>query len=273
MVFATEEPNTVADNIWQLVSANLAARDNRPATSSEPASVKEIIEHRPLPARPVEQTSQASKNTGPSLENISGLCLQRLETSRLITCEQSPGTGAKYHVPLSLKPSIQKHYLEAMDAIYEMHTKISQKLNSKAQDAAASVLPLATNSNASISASDEAVESMIIRLLSDELPEARQAGKNLLEQTQNGLSNLEEMQTKVAHKTSTTEAVRSSTRANSSSSTRPPSRAPSLSTASPRSRLTRERGCCWSAIGRNSSRSTQEGRSPSWPPPVPTPPS
>jgi len=50
VVFATDPPATVADNIWQLVSAELAIREPaQAAAATPPTSVKEIIDHKQLP--------------------------------------------------------------------------------------------------------------------------------------------------------------------------------------------------------------------------------
>jgi dTMP kinase len=63
VVFATDDTATVADNIWKLVSSNLAVRSNAQASTSEPASVKEIIESHPIPTKETPKTEQqAAKN-------------------------------------------------------------------------------------------------------------------------------------------------------------------------------------------------------------------
>lgn len=52
VIFATDEPNIVADNIWKLVSGNLAVRDHsEPAPVEPPVSIKEIIEQKTLPPK------------------------------------------------------------------------------------------------------------------------------------------------------------------------------------------------------------------------------
>ena len=55
VVFASEDKQTVADNIWKLVAAELAVRDSKVDQVSEPVSVKEIIEQKaaPVPAQTV----------------------------------------------------------------------------------------------------------------------------------------------------------------------------------------------------------------------------
>jgi thymidylate synthase ThyX len=52
----------------------------------------------------------------------------------------------------------------------------------QACDAIRAVLPVATKSTVGIFASGQALESLIMHLLSDELPEAKQVGKKLLDE-------------------------------------------------------------------------------------------
>lgn len=123
VVFATDDPSTVADNIWKLVSQALAVRQpSRQLAIAAPAvSVKEIIaqktlEHQqpeqpaesepiklPAPDTPAQDTSpiMATQAYGDTAQlQLSGACLtveaassllvQRLASKRRVTCPEPP---------------------------------------------------------------------------------------------------------------------------------------------------------------------------------------
>lgn len=150
------------------------------------------------------------------VENASNLLTKKLEWGRLaayleqstryIYFDQKDRNGQyRYYVPEHLKDDLKKQYKQAMDGIFETYSKMVRELteyvrsNSKvpqserdvawkgatkaqACDAIRGVLPVATKSTVGIFASGQAVESLIMHLLSDELPEARAVGQSLLEQ-------------------------------------------------------------------------------------------
>lgn len=150
------------------------------------------------------------------VENASNLLTKKLEWGRLasyleqstryIYFDQKDSKGHyRYHVPEDLKPSVKKQYKEAMDAIFELYSVMVRKLTehvransdtpekerdvawkgatrAQACDAIRAVLPVATKSTVGIFASGQALESLIMHLQSDDLPEARTTGKQLLEQ-------------------------------------------------------------------------------------------
>lgn len=67
IVFATDEPEVVADNIWKLVSESLAIRTKSQAASSQAASIKQIIDQKTEPPIPklkgsAESTNRLTKN-------------------------------------------------------------------------------------------------------------------------------------------------------------------------------------------------------------------
>lgn len=149
------------------------------------------------------------------VENASNLLTKKLEWGRLaayleqstryIYFDQKDKDGRyRYFVP-ELKPILRKEYKQAMDSIFEIYSKMVRQLTdyvrsassvpeserdvawkgaTKAQacDAIRGVLPVATKSTVGIFASGQAVENLIMHLLSDELPEARAVGQSLLEQ-------------------------------------------------------------------------------------------
>jgi thymidylate synthase ThyX len=109
-----------------------------------------------------------------------------------------------YYVPTELTPEIRGQYVSSMDMIFnsyssmvrglteylrKKHPEPSEKseriawMNStraQACDAVRTVLPAATRSTVGIVSSCQAAESLIIHLLSDPLPEARQVGQQIL---------------------------------------------------------------------------------------------
>ncbi len=323
VVFATDEPEAVADSIWKLVSAELAIRPERQASAvTSPASVKEVIEqkHLPAPHEPPIQAAQESsapaaedlasdeplveKNEdgvfsvteagkayldqavtsvdgnvyaftdklGPVtiaaamarlsrrgddmritildefagkvgqdekllervitaygddsvqqlaglhvvVENASNLLTKKLEWGRLaayleqstryIYFDQKDANGRyRYHTPDYLKANVKKQYNQAMDTIFDLYSTMVRNLTdhiraasktpekerdiawkgatrAQACDAIRPVLPVATKSTVGIFASGQALESLIMHLLSDKLPEAQATGQDLLKQ-------------------------------------------------------------------------------------------
>ena len=150
------------------------------------------------------------------VENASNLLTKKLEWGRLaayleqstryIYFDQKSADGQyRYHVPEHFKPSLKRQYREAMDAIFDNYSSMVHSLTdyvrnkstvpeaerdiawqgatrAQACDAARAVLPVATRSTVGIYASGQALESLIMHLLSDELAEARLTGQSLLEE-------------------------------------------------------------------------------------------
>ena len=150
------------------------------------------------------------------VENASNLLTKKLEWGRLaayleqstryIYFDQKDANGNyRYYTPEHFKPQVKKQYDEAMDAIFKHYSYMVRKLTdhirnasdtpekerdiawkgatrAQACDAIRAVLPVATKSTVGIFASGQALESLIMHLQSDELPEARDTGLKLLEQ-------------------------------------------------------------------------------------------
>lgn len=150
------------------------------------------------------------------VEDASNLLTKKLEWGRLASyLEQSTRyiyydekdlDGAyRYVTPEQLDPATAKAYRQAMDAIFDRYSRMVRQLtehvrqNSKtpaaerdiawkgatraqACDAVRTVLPVAAKSTVGIYASGQALESLILRLLADELPEAKQTGTRLLQE-------------------------------------------------------------------------------------------
>lgn len=150
------------------------------------------------------------------VENASNLLTKKLEWGRLaayleqstryIYFDQKDAEGKyRYYVPTSLDKNVRSRYVQAMDAIFDIYSELVAKLTdyirttsstpkaerdgawksaTKAQacDAVRSLLPVGTKSTVGIFASGQALEQLIMRLLADELPEARQVGQQILDE-------------------------------------------------------------------------------------------
>lgn len=150
------------------------------------------------------------------VENASNLLTKKLEWGRLaayleqstryIYFDQRDQHGNyRYYVPPQLDATTKNTYCEVMDDIFDVYSDIVHRLTdyvtansstptderdlawkgavrAQACDAARAVLPVATKSTVGIFASGQALESLIMHLLSDELAEARTVGQQLLEE-------------------------------------------------------------------------------------------
>ena len=150
------------------------------------------------------------------VENASNLLTKKLEWGRLaayleqstryIYYDKKDKNGKyKYYTPEYLKPNIKKQYDEAMHTIFELYSTMVRQLTdhvrgnssvpekerdiawkgatrAQACDVARAVLPVAVKSTVGIFASGQALESLIMHLQSDDLPEARKVGDELLKQ-------------------------------------------------------------------------------------------
>ncbi len=151
------------------------------------------------------------------VEGASNLLSKKLEWGRLaayleqstryIFFDQKDAKGHyKYHVPKHLDKETKKLYRQGMNEIFDNYSKMVRELTdyvrresqvpsaerdiawkgaTKAQacDAVRPVLPVATKSTVGIYASGQALESLIMHLLSDNLPEAKQVGQKILEES------------------------------------------------------------------------------------------
>ncbi len=156
------------------------------------------------------------------VENASNLLTKKLEWGRLASyLEQSTryiyfdqkdvADKYRYHTPTHFKPKVKKQYNEAMDAIFDLYSEMVRALTdhirnnssvpkkerdaawkgatrAQACDAIRPVLPVATKSTVGIYASGQALESLIMHLQSDELPEARATGQDMLKQCRQVMS-------------------------------------------------------------------------------------
>ena len=150
------------------------------------------------------------------VENASNILTKKLEWGRLaayleqstryIYFDQKDANGKyRYYTPDHFKPTVKKQYNQAMDTVFELYSTMARHITeyletnsstpkserdtawrgairAQACDAIRPVLPVATKSTVGIFASGQALESLIMHLLADDLPEARQTGQDMLVQ-------------------------------------------------------------------------------------------
>ena len=150
------------------------------------------------------------------VENASNILTKKLEWGRLasyleqstryIYFDQKDSSGKyKYFVPKNLSPGVRRHYINSINTIFATYSEIVRELTdyvrknsgvpekeqdgawkgatrAQACDAARALLPVATKSTVGIYASGQAIESLIMHLMSDDLLEARTTGERLLKE-------------------------------------------------------------------------------------------
>jgi thymidylate synthase ThyX len=150
------------------------------------------------------------------VENASNLLTKKLEWGRLasyleqstryIFFDQKNKAGKyRYYTPEHFNVKIKDTYNKKMDHIFDIYSEIVHKLTdyvrknsnvptseqdgawkgatrAQACDAVRPVLPVATTSTVGIYASGQALESLIMHLLADDVPEAQNVGQQLLDE-------------------------------------------------------------------------------------------
>lgn len=150
------------------------------------------------------------------VENASNILTKKLEWGRLaayleqstryIYFDQKDSTGNyRYYTPEHFPADVKKEYQRVMNEIFDLYSDMVHQLTEHIQresdtpmnerdaawrsairaqacDAVRPTLPVATKSTVGIYASGQALESLIMHLQSDELPEARIAGEKILEE-------------------------------------------------------------------------------------------
>lgn len=181
-------------------------------------------------------------------ENASNLLTKKLEWGRLaayleqstryIYFDQKDTDGNyRYHTPTHFDDTTKASYIHAMDRIFDKYSEMVHKLTTYVQDqsstpveerdiawkgatraqacdAIRAVLPVATKSTVGVYASGQALESLIMHLLSDPLPEAVTAGNALLKEARKVLPTFLERADKpdrggalIAYRANTAKAV------------------------------------------------------------------
>ncbi|HYH75504.1 MAG TPA: FAD-dependent thymidylate synthase [Candidatus Saccharimonadales bacterium] len=150
------------------------------------------------------------------VENASNLLTKKLEwgrmasyleqSTRYIYFDQKDQNGKyRYYTPEYLPQHVRNQYNQYMDQIFDIYSELVHTLTkyitdnstvpqnerdgafrgavrAQACDAVRPLLPVATTSTVGIFASGQALESLIMHLLSDPTPEARETGKQMLAQ-------------------------------------------------------------------------------------------
>ena len=156
------------------------------------------------------------------VEGASNLLTKKLEWGRLgayleqstryIYFDQKDENGKyKYYVPEHFDAKTKKKYVEINDQIFDIYSSMVRTLTdfvrsessvpmderdvawqgatrAQACDAIRPVLPVSTKATVGIFASGQALESLIMHLLSDPLPEARETGQKMLKECRKVLS-------------------------------------------------------------------------------------
>lgn len=128
------------------------------------------------------------------------------QSTRYIYFDQKDDKGNyKYFTPASLDAKTAKNYEKTMDQIFDLYSEMAHSLTeyvrsnpkvakkerdfawkgatrAQACDAVRPVLPVSTKSTVGVFASGQALESLIMHLMSDTMPEARETGQKLLEE-------------------------------------------------------------------------------------------
>ncbi len=183
------------------------------------------------------------------VEGASNLLTKKLEWGRLAAyLEQStryiyfdqkdPDGSYKYVIPSSIKGAAKTKYVKVMDEIFDIYSDMVRELTdyvrsnstvpqderdvawqgatrAQACDAIRDTLPVATKATVGIFASGQALESLIMHLLSDELVESRETGQKLLDESRKVMSTFLERADKperggaaIAYRANTREAVK-----------------------------------------------------------------
>ncbi len=156
------------------------------------------------------------------VENASNLLTKKLEWGRLaayleqstryIYFDKKDSQGKyKYYTPDNFDTKTRTLYEEGMNSIFELYSEMVHRLNDHIQkhstvpaetkdaawrnatraqacDAVRPVLPVATQSTVGIFASGQAIENLILHLLSDELIEAQRTGEKVLKEARKTMS-------------------------------------------------------------------------------------
>lgn len=128
------------------------------------------------------------------------------QSTRYIYLDQKDNGGHyNYFIPKNLSQTLQRQYKKILDKIFDNYSEVVRKLaqyisenssvpaaerdiawrgaiRAQACDAARAMLPVATKLTVGIFASAQALESLVMHLLSEDLIEARETGEAILEQ-------------------------------------------------------------------------------------------
>jgi thymidylate kinase/thymidylate synthase ThyX len=213
--------DTIQNMLWEKITPLLppppqleASSKDIPSAAADPApAVSQAVSESEKPASLIREV------TGQHfvVEQASHLLAQRLERSQLAAHldESTSSTdyrqkdtegNYKYYMPKNFSALTTQQYHASMIQIFDLYTEIvaalevylaersetpkearddawKAALRAEACRAANPVLPAATKSNVAVLAFGQALEGLVVSLLSDELPEARDAGEHILRET------------------------------------------------------------------------------------------
>jgi len=150
------------------------------------------------------------------IEKASNLLTKKLEWGRLAAYleqstryiyfdEKDENGKYRYHIPANLDGELRERYVNVMDEIFDTYSYVVRELTvyltststvpeaerdgawkaavrAQACDAARPLLPVATESTVGVFASGQALENLIMHLMSDDLLEAQETGRKLLKE-------------------------------------------------------------------------------------------
>lgn len=181
---------TVNMMLWEKISPLLPA----PAPAPEASNEKETAAPAPAPAEAatvVEEITAEETQEAPSehlvLADASGLLIERIERIATTTKAEYPKVAAA-HTPLKLVPDAQKLYETKTAALLRLQAKLITGLTkqghkpAKARQTAMPALMVAATANIQLNADDPNLQTLIVALINDDLPEAQAAGASLFAQ-------------------------------------------------------------------------------------------
>lgn len=211
--------DTIQNMLWEKIAPllppppqlEMAMKDKTETASSSPvAPPLDDLEGSKASGTP----SVAVTSLQLSIEHASSLLAQRLQQTWFVDYKEQPLTSLRYdqknasgnyqyYVPAELSAPTAQQYRTTMDQLFVLYTEMLQKLTiylaqnspvpkerrddawkytvqTTAYEALQAVLPAAIQTPITIPAESKALSTLIVRLLTDELPEARIAGELLL---------------------------------------------------------------------------------------------
>jgi len=210
--------NTVQNMLWEKIAPllppppqlEMAMRDKAETTKGSTDPTPSVPEESKESGIPVTATAELQL----PIEHASSLLAQRLQQTWFVDYKEQSFTSLrydqknaagnyKYYVPAELSAQATQQYRTAMDQLFAIYTEMLQKLTiylaqnspvpkerrddawkyaiqTKACEALQPVLPAAIQAPITIPIEGKALSTLIVRLLTDELPEARMTGELLL---------------------------------------------------------------------------------------------
>ena len=165
--------------LWEKVRPLLPEPAPSPLPAATPANPPSVDE-------PVDTNDPAGAPAF-TLDNASGLLVQKIERLasdvRIMAAERPD-----MYLPESLVPNVRETYQKQTAQLCDTYQKLCDKLQraghgtSAARSAVQAVMPIGAATKIHFTLTDESLETLVIALLNDELPEAKAAGTAILAQ-------------------------------------------------------------------------------------------